>query len=414
MIESKEAQTPRKPRIAYLVNSYPSPSLVFVRREIEALERQGYLVDRYAVRKWPAQLVDPRDQAEQLKTCYLLGRNIFALIFAAFVVLVTSPRRSIKGLLLAWKLGNRSDRGRLWNLFYLVEACYLFRLLRRHEADWVHAHFGTNSTSVAMLSHELGGPPYSFTCHGPEEFDRPEALHLGDKIARAGLVIGVSQFGRSQLYRWCDHAHWSKLEVVHCGVDPSYLSLEPSTPPADRRLVSIGRLHEQKGTLLLVEAVRELAKETSPFEVVLVGDGPMRAQVESLIANYRLQRYVRLVGWQTHDQIQTWLRTSRALVLPSFAEGLPVVIMEALASYRPVVSTYVAGIPELVTPGECGWLVPAGDRTALCKALQTVLETPVDRLGEMGRAGARRVRQFHNIDHEALRLAELIAQRLQK
>jgi glycosyltransferase involved in cell wall biosynthesis len=291
---------------------------------------------------------------------------------------------------------------------YLVEACLLLRRTRAQQIDWIHAHFGTNSTTVAMLCHALGGPKYSFTCHGPEEFDRPEALHLSEKIARASLVVAVSQFGRSQMYRWCEYQHWHKIHVVHCGVDPSYLSLLPSTPPEAPRLVSIGRLHEQKGTLLLVTAAKELVAQGTSLELILVGDGPMRTEVEALIKTFQLEDFVKLVGWQTHDQIQEWLAQSRALVLPSFAEGLPVVIMEALASYRPVITTFIAGIPELVRPGESGWLVPAGDVESLIQAMRAALTAPAEQLAAMGAAGARRVAQRHDVDQQATRLVQRI------
>jgi glycosyltransferase involved in cell wall biosynthesis len=279
--------------------------------------------------------------------------------------------------------------------------------LRDGGVTHVHAHFGTNSTTVAMLCHELGGPPYSFTAHGPEEFDKPQFLGLTEKIERAAFVVAISAFGRSQLYRWCGHEHWPKVHVVHCGVDDAFLGATPAPAPAAPRLACVGRLPEQKGQLLLVRAAAELAREGTPVEIVLVGDGALRGPIESLAKAEHLNGHLRVTGWASNDEVRQQLLASRALVLPSFAEGLPVVIMEALALGRPVISTYVAGIPELVEPGVSGWLVPPGSIQALVGAMREALTAPTSRLDEMGRAGAARVAQRHDARTEAAKLAEL-------
>ena len=161
----------------------------------------------------------------------------------------------------------------------------------------MHAHFGTNSAAVAMLCRTLGGPPFSFTIHGPEEFDKPHLLHLTEKIERARAVFAVSNFGRSQVYRHCGHAHWPKVHVVHCGVDASFLAAPPSPPPAEPRLVSVGRLSEQKGQLLLIEALGELHRRGRDFHLTLVGDGELRGEVERAIDRHDLRAKVTLAGW---------------------------------------------------------------------------------------------------------------------
>jgi glycosyltransferase involved in cell wall biosynthesis len=254
----------------------------------------------------------------------------------------------------------------------------------------------------------LSGIPFSFTVHGPEEFDRPEGLGLDIKIARARFVVAISNFGRSQLMRWCPNDQWKKLHIVHCGVDDCFLDPTKSSPVPDvRRLVCVGRLCEQKGHGILVEASARLADEGEPFELVLVGDGPLRSQIETLARDRGLSDQVRITGWKSGREVTQEVLAARALVLPSFAEGLPVVLMEALALQRPVISTYVAGIPELVVPGICGWLVPAGSVTALCEAIRSALHTPIERLEAMGEMGALRVRQLHCALTEAEKLRAL-------
>lgn len=392
--------------IAYLINQYPQASQSFIRREIAGLEARGVRVERFTVRRWDTALVDPGDQAERERTRCVLEAGKLRLLLAPLKQFFSHPVRFAEALAAALKLGRRSDRGPLYNLIYLAEACVLLPWLKACGAEHVHAHFGTNSTTVALLCRLLGGPTYSFTAHGPEEFDRPQALKLREKIAGAKFVVAVSEFGRSQLYRWCDHEHWKKIHVVRCGVDESFLSAATKTD-APARLVCVGRLAEQKGQLLLVEAAAQLASRGVLFELVLVGDGAMRKEIESLIARHHLEKSVRIAGWMSNDEVRQEILASRAMILPSFAEGLPVVIMEALALGRPVISTYVAGIPELVADGVCGYLVPAGAVGALADAMARILSLDAAELQAMGDAGAQRVAARHNAAAEAGRLAEL-------
>ena len=209
------------------------------------------------------------------------------------------------------------------------------------------------------------------------------------------------------LYRWCLPKQWSKIHVVHCGVDDEFLLRPSLNIPAEPRLVCVGRLCEQKGQLLLLDAVAQLAAEGLQFKLVLVGDGPLRGEIEAAIARMGLQEHVEMSGWASNSQVRQHILASRAMVLPSFAEGLPVVLMEALALGRPVISTYVAGIPELVEEGRSGWLVPPGSVEALTQAMRCALQLPVEQLEEMGSAGAVRVAQRHNVAYEASSLAAL-------
>ena len=187
-----------------------------------------------------------------------------------------------------------------------------------------------------MLARVLGGPPYSFTVHGPEEFDAPLALGLGEKIARSAFVVAISSFGRSQLYRWVAHSQWPKVEVVHCGLDDAFRSAPAVRAPEAPRLVCVGRLCEQKGQLLLLEAVRRVVAKGGALELVLAGDGEMRAELEAQVVALGLRDHVRITGWIDGTEVREEILAARALVLPSFAEGLPVVIMEAMALRRAV------------------------------------------------------------------------------
>ena len=206
--------------------------------------------------------------------------------------------------------------------------------------------------------------------HGPEEFDKPELLWLGEKIRRSAFVVAVSSFGRSQLFRWAAYADWPKVQVVHCGIDPGFHAVPPRPIPAAPRLVCVGRLCEQKGQMLLVRAVQAVVAKGILVHLVLAGDGEMRGAIEQLIDASGLREHITITGWINGDQVREEILAARAMVLPSFAEGLPVVVMEAMALRRPVLSTYIAGIPELVIADENGWLFPAGDVAALAEALE--------------------------------------------
>lgn len=383
-------------KIAYLTNQYPKVSHTFVRREIAALEDLGHSVSRFSIRQTNETLTDEADRLEEERTRVVLASGVFGLMAGLLSCAVRHPVSLIRGILLAWKIGWRSESGMLRHCAYLAEACILLRWIRREDCQHVHSHFGTNSTTVAMLCRTLGGPPYSFTVHGPEEFDKPALIALRTKIERAAFVAGVSSFGRSQLYRHCDLRDWPKIHVVRCGVDDGFLDVEADVPPSAPRLVCVGRLCEQKGQLLLIEAAAKILKTGLDFELILVGDGEMRSEVETLIERYSLSKRVTITGWATNEEVRQQIRQARALVLPSFAEGLPVVIMEALALCRPVVSTYVAGIPELVEPGACGWLAPAGSVDDLVVAMREALLASPEELLRLGKEGQKRVCERHD------------------
>ena len=395
------------PHVAYLVNHYPKVSHSFIRREIVALERLGMPIMRIALRGWDDALPDAADRVERERTRYVLQHSVTGPLLAACRVAVSRPARMLRAARLALSMWRRSERSLLHHLAYLVEACRIVRWTDLERIDHLHAHFGTNPAEIAMLAYELGGPTYSFTVHGPEEFDSPQALGLGEKGRRAAFVVGVSSFGRSQLFRWLPQDHWHKVEVVHCGLDQDFLGATPTPQVGAPRLVCVGRLCEQKGQLLLLEATRRLLDAGVPIELVLAGDGEMRAEVERTIDALAIRASVRITGWIDSRQVRDEILAARALVLPSFAEGLPVVIMEAMALSRPVISTYVAGIPELVRDGEIGWLVAAGDVDALARAMRECIEASGELRERMATAARKRVLARHDVDREAARLAAL-------
>jgi colanic acid/amylovoran biosynthesis glycosyltransferase len=392
-------------KIAYFINQYPQVSHSFIRREILALERRGFAVHRIALRDPDPSFPDADDRSEWTKTRYILKHGVWGLLLPTLRVALQTPGRFASAVALAVKLAMRSG-GRLpYHLIYVAEACAMLSMLRKSGVQHIHAHFGTNSAEVAMLASVLGEIPYSFTVHGPEEFSAP--MGLDEKIRRAKFVVAISSFGRSQLFLRSPFEDWEKIKVVHCGLEPGFhAGIVPDTVDAPR-FVCVGRLCEAKGQLLLIQAVAHLAAEGVVVNVVLAGDGPMRAQIESAIVRYGLSEHVRITGWISSADVRREILGARALILPTFAEGLPVVIMEAMALSRPILSTYVAGIPELVVSGESGWLFAAGSIQELAAAMQDCLGRSTADMQRMGASARERVILRHSIDVEAGKLAAL-------
>jgi glycosyltransferase involved in cell wall biosynthesis len=393
-------------KVAYLTNQYPHVRHTFIRREIVALEAHGVDVVRYSIRDSGADAVDPADQAEYAKTRALLTAGKGPLL-AALLGQVAHPMRFLRALRQAFRLGRRSDRGTLRHLVYLAEACLLRKWMARDGVTHLHVHFATNPAAVALMCKTLGGPPYSVTVHGPEEWDRPEALSLKQKYESAAFVVAVTDFGRCQIYRWTALDFWPRVHVVRCGVDEAFLKGEPEPVPETKKLVLVAGLVEQKGHLLLIQALAKARDAGADFHMIFVGDGHLRGVLTEEVRRLGLDGRVEFAGWQSNAQVREHLRTSRALVMPSFAENLPVAMMEAMAIGRPVLGTYIAGVPELVETGLNGWLVPAGNVDATAEAIVRVLRMPADELTRLGRAGADRVRARHDAAKEAARLKDL-------
>ncbi|GMW02437.1 MAG: colanic acid biosynthesis glycosyltransferase WcaL [Candidatus Hydrogenedentota bacterium] len=394
------------PRIAYLTTEYPKVSHTFIRREIQGLERSGYSILRASIRKAGA-VADPQDKAEQEKTVYCLADSLAPVMVRAALELMRSPVSALRALRVTCSMSRRSERGLLRHLAYWLEAAWFAGLLRRHRIDHVHVHFGTNAAAVARLAHLLGGPTYSMTIHGPSEFDAPIGLSLGDKMKDAAFTVAISDFCASQLRRWAQYQEWGKIEIVHCTVGEDWLTAATPIPEHADSIVFVGRLNEQKGPLFLVDAFGLAVERGLKGSLIIVGDGELRDEVEARIDARGLRDRIYVTGWQSESEVREHLLRSRALILPSFAEGLPVVIMEALALGRPVISTYIAGIPELVRPGKCGWLVPAGNVESLCDAIMQAMEETADKLSEMGSIGRKLVEESHLTETEVRKLDAL-------
>lgn len=391
-------------RIGYLVNTYPRPSHSFIRREIAALERRGFDIHRMAMRGDATALSDPADLAEHARTERVLETGGKRLLLG---LARQAPGQLRAALRMARDRAKAGESSLARQVIYMAEGAHVATRAKALGLRHIHAHFGTNSARVAAYARIFGGPPFSFTVHGPEEFDNVQPLDLGGKLALADFCVTVSSYGRSQMYRWAAPGDWPKVQVVHCGLDLGRWTEPVPLPSGPFHMVAVGRFAEQKGFGLLIRAFALAWRRNPALRLSLVGDGELRGQIESLIAAEGMGTAVTLLGWQDESGVRAAMNAAHALVTPSFAEGLPVVIMEAMACARPIIATYIAGIPELVRPGIEGWLVPAGDADALAETMLQAAQTPADTLAAMGDSARTRVSARHDIDESARLLAAL-------
>lgn len=400
-------------KLAYLTNQYPAVSHTFIRNEICALEEQGIEIARFSIRRANENFPDAADQRELARTEFLLEQGVGALLKHTAREILARPRAFFVATSCALKMGWRSQRGVARHLVYLAEACLLRARCAERGIAHLHVHHATNPAAVARLCFALGGPTYSLTVHGPEEFDAPTRWALNEKVAGAQFVVTVSEWGRAQLQRACDEKYHTKFRVVHCGIGEAFVREAPGAVPNTPRFLWVGRLAEQKDPLTLLDAVECLHAQNVLCAVTMVGDGELRSMLETEIARRKLDARVALAGWADGEMVRTELRAARALVLSSRAENAPSVILEALAQGRAVISTDVGGVRELVQDGETGWLVPPRSPELLANALRRALETDVKCLSRMGENGRNFVLENYNLTRQAIQLRALFESTVQ-
>ncbi len=392
-------------RLAYLMSRYPAISHAFVLREVEHLRATGLEVDTLSIhRAAEADLLSEADRAAAATTTSVLPTSARELLSAHLSALVRSPGRYLSTLALALRTGAPGLRERLWHLFYFGEAMVLLRHCRRAGIEHIHAQFADSATDVAMLVAYYRGGTWSLAVHGSVEFYNVDRYALTDKIEDARFAVGISDFGRSQLMRLSDSSRWEHIHVVRCGVDLAVY--EPPTERSDSAtsadVLFVGRLLHGKGLSLLFEAVAELRRRGLDVTVTVVGDGPARSEVEAAAGEH-----VRLLGSVGQDDLLDLYARADLFCLPSFAEGIPVVAMEAMAMELPVVTTRIMGIPELVEDGTNGLLVPPGRVDALTDALERLVRAPDERRA-MGRAGREKVRADYDVARSAAAMRSVL------
>ena len=386
-------------RIAYLTGEYPRATDTFIQREVAELREIGVEVFTFSVRRTGDEHIVGEEQiAERDRTFYILPVNPISLLWTHLVLSFSAPWRFLKALRLAWTTRQLGLRGTLYQLFYFAEAGILVKQIHRLRIQHLHNHFANSSCSVSMLAAELGGFTYSFTMHGPAIFFEPELWRIDEKIKRALFVSCISYYCRSQGMIFAPPDKWNRMHIVHCGVNPNLFQLVPHNRPT-KRLLYVGRLASVKGLPVLFESIAILEASHPEIELTLVGDGLDRRELERLAFHLRLDKNIKFVGYQSQAEVREYMQQTDIFVLPSFAEGVPVVLMEAMAAGVPVVATRVAGVSELVEDGVNGYLVSPSNVHLLANRIQRLL-TDHKLREKIGRAGRAKVIKDFNIRHE--------------
>lgn len=403
---------PPATRLAYLVTQYPAVSHTFIHREIVGLRRRGLEIDVASVNPpdRPVAKLSTAEAAEEARTFYIKRIPPAAAVWTVLAHAALHPVSFLGGWLSAVRLGGAAPRRALKFLFYFAEAIVVGRWMRSQGKTHLHVHFATSAANVGLLASRMFDISLSLTVHGPEEFDDVSWHHLPDKVAAARFLCCIGYFAKTQMLKLSPPACWDKIEVSPLGVPlADFQALEHKAEPGSGiEIVCVARLAPVKGHRILLAAVRRLAAQGAAVRLRLVGGGPEREPLERLVAGYGLQNVVKFEGAMNPDRVREMLAQADIFALPSFDEGIPVSLMEAMAMEIPCVSTYVGGIPELIRDGIDGFLISPADEEALAHVLQRLSDDPAlrRRIGEAGRA---RVTAKYNLDVNLDRLAAIFA-----
>lgn len=399
-------QTDQSRPVAYLTSEYPKFSHTFIQREVSALRAEGEDIITCAIRRPQEEaLTGPEEREEHRGTFAIMERARNPLSLLADIASIKLLR--LGGVLSALKLAvtERASglRGLIYAFFYLAEAMVLARHLRRANVRRLHIHFANPACTVGMLAARILRIPYSFTLHGPSDFMDTDQSRLGAKLTNAEFVACISNYARGKAMAHLTPDHHAKLHIIHCGGMPARYTSAP--PPSGQNILFVGRLADVKGVPLLLEAFSRLRANHPKAALTIVGDGELRDELQ---ANARAKNLtnVRFTGAIGQSEVAEELARSAIFVLPSYAEGVPVVLMEAMAAGRPVVTSRITGIPELVEDGASGFLTEPGDIDALTQAIETLLSDP-DMGAALGQVGRAKVIADFDIESEAKRLHAL-------
>lgn len=412
--------------VAYVLTHHPCVAQTFIRREMAELARGGWEVVPIALnRPSPAELQHPGAVEASMTTCYVKAAGPWRALGAVADAARRSPFGMAQLTARAARAGGSDLRRVVWRLLQLAEACLVWQECRRRDTRHLHAHFAQATATVAQFAATIGtltdSRPWSwsFTVHGMHDVVDEPAASLGSKVAAADFVVCVCHWLRAQVLRVSGPEHWHKVAVVRCGVETAALAADAarsgSRPPiglpgpeSPLRIVCLGRLSPEKGQLVLVEAVELLRAAGRAVHVELVGGGPDAGRLADEIRRRGLDGTIHLTGELEPRAVVERLRAADVCCLPSFAEGVPVSLMEAMALGVPVVATQVGGVPELARDRCTALTVAPADAAALARALGELADHP-DLGRRLALAARRAVEQSYDITPNVAQLAELLA-----
>ncbi len=402
-------------KTTYLLSSYPAVSHTFFLTEIRALREQGLDVDVISINDCdrPNERLTALERQEKANTFYLKSSGLRRVLGAHLKTVLHAPLRYLRALGYALALADGSPRMLLYRLFYFLEAVVVIQHMRRTGSRHLHVHFGSEVATVALIAKQLEPITLSLTIHGSDEFYNVSAYHLDRKIKAADFIFCISHFTASQLMRLTDYEDWDKIQVSRLGIDVEKFT--PSAPGVklhdDINILCVSRLTLSKGLHLLLQACAPLMQKFPQLTLTVVGDGEQRASLQRLAARLKIEDRIHFAGAVNQDQILPYYRQADIFCLPSFAEGVPVVLMEAMAMALPCVTSCINGIPELIEDGHNGRLVSAADAQALQMALNELIADPEKRQ-RIGQAARETVVARYNRDTNFAMLARRFSERL--
>jgi colanic acid/amylovoran biosynthesis glycosyltransferase len=411
-----QTEEPR-PSIAYVMTHYPRVALSFLSGEIDEMEARGATIHPFAM-NLPDEpdLLSAEARARYSKTSYL--KRSWAELLGAFASTALRHPVAMAKLVGTAVSSARGDLPLTVRRFsHLLQACLVARECDRRGIRHLHAQFGQAPATIAWFASEIlnfpdkGRAGWSFTIHGFQDFVDESVARLDLKAASAAFVVCVSDFTRSQLCRLLHPSLWDRAKVVRCGIDLDHFRMRGARPQSSPpRLVTVGRLSSEKGQVVLLRACRLLAERGTQVHLTLIGSGPLEGLIRDEVANATMEDLVELTGELPPEAVRSRLEEADVFCLTSFAEGLPISIMEAMAVGVPVIATSIAGIPELVVNEKTGLLVPPGNVVALADALEKLLGNAKLRQKIVG-AARKRVEERHERHRNCQAMFDLLASR---
>lgn len=366
-------------RIAYLAPEIPALSATFVYNEILALQEKGYEIVPFSVHVPAVEVLEGRLDALRTVTHFLYQKGFADFLLAALSLFCLTPKTIFRtiGMVLhdATNVGlnNRTKVGLLYRFF---AACRVACILRKKKCRHIHAHFAHVPTDIAMYAASLAGIPFSFTAHANDLFER--GWLLSEKIARSSFAATISAFNKD--FMVAQGGEQSKIHIVRCGIDSARFSPAPPRCVSPPYLIgTIGRMVEKKGFDTLLHAMTLLRNNKVDFHLVIAGGGPLEHELRATCDRLGLTSSVEFPGPMANELVPSWLQSLDLFVLPcqqdinGDMDGIPVVLMEAMASGVPVVSTRISGVPELIIHGYEGLLVEPRSAEALADAITQLL-----------------------------------------
>jgi colanic acid/amylovoran biosynthesis glycosyltransferase len=399
-------------KIAYLAPEIPALSATFIYNEILYLEKNGFVIVPISVH-YPSSPATGNELITLFEKTYFLY-NIFFLtfIFAAIRVLIKNPLRYLHALMVAikdsLKIGIFSHIG-IGILYRFIVASRLSEIITQNGCSHLHSHFAHIPTDIAMYASQISDIPFSFTSHANDLFER--GWLLKEKVERSKFAITISEHNRRFLIGL--GAQENKIHVIHCGVDfDSFHSEIRESINKIPIIGSLGRMVEKKGFDTLIDACEILKQNKQPFRLEIAGSGPLYDDLQRQINTKNLTEEVSLIGALPHDKIPGWLKDKDIFVLPckrdkqGDMDGIPVVLMEAMAIGVPVVSSKISGIPELVEDHVSGLLINEGDSEALSVSILDILNDKNFRISLIKNA-INKVKHEFELSKNANRLSNL-------